>query len=124
MQLTEDVDEPPVPASVNPGTIIIPDNHSTSSVLCYAVLGDTSRGTFCTDMTGGFPVTSLENMQAYVVAYAYGTNTTFAKPCPDFNYDIIITVFEEVFDELKTKGYTPAFNTTDNQVTPPIKEFS
>ena len=74
-------------------------------------------------MTGLFPVTSLENMQAYFVAYDYDTNTIFAKPCPDFKDATIIAAFEEVFNELKAKSYEPKFNVTDNQATGPIKAF-
>ena len=67
-----------------PNANIICNSHSASNVLCCAVLGDTTTGTFYTNMTSAFPVTSLENMQAYVVAYEYDTNLIFAKPCTDF----------------------------------------
>ena len=58
-------------------------------------------------MTGVFPVTSLENMQAYFVAYDYDTNTTIAKPCLNFKDNTTIAAFKEVFNKLKTKGYAP-----------------
>ena len=74
-------------------------------------------------MTGSFPATSLENMHAYCIAYDYDTNTKFAEPCLDFKNDTIIAAFEEIFKELKAKGYTPKFNLTDNQAIAPIKEF-
>jgi hypothetical protein len=73
-----------VPASINTDANVIVDSHSTSNVFCCAALGDATTGTFYTDMTGAFPVTSLENMQAYFLAYDYKTNTIFANPCPDF----------------------------------------
>ena len=75
------------------------------------------------DMTGAFPVTSLESTQAYVVAYEYDTNTAFPKPCPDFKDATIIAASKEVFNKLKAKGYEPTFNVTDNQATAPIKSF-
>ena len=74
-------------------------------------------------MTGVFPVTSLESMQAYFVAYNYDTNTIFAKPCPDFKVATIIAAFKKVFNKFKAKGYAPKFNVTDNQATAPIKAF-
>jgi hypothetical protein len=73
-----------IPASINTDANVIVDSHSTSNVFCCAALGDATTGTFYTDMTGAFPVTSLENMQAYFLAYDYKTNTIFANPCPDF----------------------------------------
>ena len=94
-QATKDFDKTPVPASINPGTNVILDNHSTSNVFCCTTLGDATTGTFYTNMTGSLSVTSLENMQASFVAYDYDTNKIFAKPCPDFKDDTIIAVFEE-----------------------------
>ena len=91
------------------------------NVFCCAALGDTRTGTFYTDMTGAFPTMSLEGMQYYFIAYDYDTNNTFAVPTKDLKDDTIITAFEGVFNNLKSKGYTPKFNVTDNQATGPIK---
>ena len=122
--LAPEVEEPATtPSTTNTDANIIIDTHSTSNVFCCAALGDATTGTFYTDMTGAFPVTSLENMQSYFVAYDYDTNTIFANPCPDFKDETIITAFKEVFNELKSKGYAPQFNVTDNQATVPIKAF-
>ena len=63
---------------------VIEDRHSASNAFCCAALGDATTGTIYTDMTGAFPVTSLESMHAYFGAYDYDTNTIVAKPCPDF----------------------------------------
>ena len=54
-------------------------------------------GTFYTDTTGAFSVTSLENMWVYVEGYEYDTGPCFAKPCPEFKDDTIIEGYEEVF---------------------------
>ena len=43
---TKDVDKFPVPASVNPTTNIILDNHSTNKIFCCVILGNTTMGTF------------------------------------------------------------------------------
>ena len=55
------------PTSI-PSSNDIEDSHSVSNVFCCAALGDATTGTFYTDMTGAFPVASLESMQAYFVA--------------------------------------------------------
>ena len=89
------------PTNIN-NSNVIEDSHSASNVFCCAALGDATTGTFYTDMTGAFPVTSLESMQAYFVAYDYNSNTLFAKPCPGFKDATIIAAFEEVFND---KGY-------------------
>ena len=74
-------------------------------------------------MTGASPVTSLESMQAYFVVYDYDTNTISSKLCPYFKDATIIAAIDEVFNELKAKGYELKFNVTDNQATAPIKAF-
>ena len=45
------------------------------------------------------------------------------KPCQDFKDNTIIAAFEEVFNKLKTKHYTPAITVTDNQATAQIIAF-
>ena len=102
---------------------VIEDTEKVCNVFCCAALGDATTGVFYTDMTGAFPVTSLENMQAYFVAYAYDTNYIFAEPVPNFKDKTVIAAFEGIFNELKEKGYTPTLNVTDNQATKPIKAF-
>ena len=80
-------------------------------------------GTFYTDLTGAFPVMSLEGMLYYFVACDYDTSAIFAIPITDLRDETIIKAFTEVFDEFIEKGYTPTFNVTDNQATTPIKAF-
>ena len=118
----EDEFEDHSPTSI-PNVQVIWDSHRASKVLCCDALGDAITGTFCMDITGAFPVTSLENMQAYFVVYDYDTNTIFTKPCPDFKDATITTAFKEVFNKLKGKSYAPRFNVTDNQATALIKAF-
>ena len=64
------------------------------------------------DMTGAFPVMSLEGIQYYFVSYDYDTSNIFAIPITDLRDETIIKAFTEVFDELTEKGYTPTFNVT------------
>ena len=119
----EIVDEINAPPSTDTRPNVIEDTENVCNVFCCAALGDATTGVFYTDMTGAFPVTSLENMQAYFVAYDYDTNNIFALPVPNFKDETVITAFEEIFNDLKDKGYTPTFNVTDNQATTPIKAF-
>ena len=115
------VDKINAPPSTDTGPDVIEDTEKVCNVFCCAALGDTTTGVFYTATTGAFPVTSLENMQAYCGAYDYDTNIIFALPVPNFKDETVITAFEEIFNELKDKGHTPTFNVTDNQATTPIK---
>ena len=75
--------EDPSPIII-PNANVIRNSHGASTVFYCATLGDATTGTIYTDTTCAFPVTPLENMQAYFVAYDYKTNTIFAKQCLDF----------------------------------------
>ena len=74
-------------------------------------------------MTGALPVILLDGMHYYFIAYEYDTNYIFTELISDLRDETITKVFEKMFEELAEKGYTPAFNVTDNQATTPIKAY-
>ena len=59
------------------------ESNEATNVFACAVLGDAIEGSFYTGMTGAFPSVSLEDMQAYFIAYDYNTNAIIPKPIPD-----------------------------------------
>ena len=121
--IEEIVDKINVPPSTDTRPNVIEDTEVFCDLFCCAALGNTTTRVFYTDMTWAFPVTSLENMQAYFLVYNYDTNNIFALPVPNFKDETVITAFEEIYNELKDKGYTSTFNVINNQATTPIKVF-
>ena len=79
---------------------IQPGSQGASNVFCCAALGDGVSGTFYKDMTGAFPVMSLEGKQYYFVAYDYDTSAIFEISITDLRDETIIKAFTEVFEEL------------------------
>ena len=51
--------------------IITPGYKEASNALYCAVIGDVLSGIFYTDMTGAFPVVSLEGKHYYFIVYDY-----------------------------------------------------
>ena len=105
---------------------IIPDDENVeeaNNVFCYAALADKNKRTLYTDATGALPVRSLDGNQYYIISYDYELNHIFATPVPDLTDESIIGAFEDVFGQLKAKGYKPQFNVTDNQAAAAIKRF-
>eukprot|EP00804_Cyclotella_cryptica_P011139 CCRYP_020834-RA/>CCRYP_020834-RA protein AED:0.37 eAED:0.22 QI:0/0/0/0.66/1/1/3/0/880 len=94
---------------------------SACNVFCYAALAEKHSGTMYTDATGTLPAVSLEGNQYYFIAYAYNPNYIFAIPIPNLRDETIIKAFDKVFQDLKSKGFKPMFNVTDNQAATPIK---
>ena len=67
------------------------------NVFWCAALVDSTQGTLYIDMTGSFPVQSLEEMHAFFVAYDYdtylSTNAIFAIPTKDLKDNTIMQAF-------------------------------
>eukprot|EP00804_Cyclotella_cryptica_P022477 CCRYP_015112-RA/>CCRYP_015112-RA protein AED:0.28 eAED:0.23 QI:0/0/0/1/0/0/2/0/681 len=104
--------------------VIPPDiTDTTCNVFCFAALADKHQGTMYTDATGALPAVTLEGNQYYLVAYAYDPNYIYAAPLRNLRDESIMTAFEHAFQDLKTKGYKPTLNATDNQATTPIKSY-
>eukprot|EP00804_Cyclotella_cryptica_P003417 CCRYP_018563-RA/>CCRYP_018563-RA protein AED:0.22 eAED:0.19 QI:0/0/0/1/0.33/0.25/4/0/1155 len=116
-------DEPPIVSMPCPHVIPPDITDTTCNVFCFAALADKHHGTMYTDATGALPAVTLEGNQYYLVAYAYDPNYIYAIPLRNLRDDSIMTAFEHVFQDLKTKGYKPTFNVTDNQATTPIKTY-
>eukprot|EP00804_Cyclotella_cryptica_P023697 CCRYP_019320-RA/>CCRYP_019320-RA protein AED:0.37 eAED:0.35 QI:0/0/0/1/1/1/6/0/1607 len=100
-----------------------PIGDSSCNVFCYAALADKHTGTLYTDATGALPAVSLDGNQYYFVAYAYDPNYVFALPIHNLRDETILKAFDEVFQELKTRGLKPTFNVTDNQAAQSIKTY-
>eukprot|EP00804_Cyclotella_cryptica_P020493 CCRYP_019412-RA/>CCRYP_019412-RA protein AED:0.05 eAED:-0.04 QI:0/0/0/1/0/0.5/2/0/1372 len=100
-----------------------PIRDSSCNVFCYAALADKHTGTLYTDATGALPAVSLDGNQYYFVAYAYDPNYVFALPIHNLRDETILKTFDEVFQELKTRGLKPTFNVTDSQAAQSIKTY-
>jgi hypothetical protein len=96
---------------------------ATCSVFCFAALADKHHGTMYTDATGTLPAVTLEGNQYYFVAYAYDPNYIYATPLHSLRDESIMTAFDNIFQDLTSKGYKPTFNVTGNQATTPIKAY-
>jgi hypothetical protein len=95
----------------------------TNNIFCYAALADKQTDTLYTDATGSLPARSLDGNQSYLVAYDYDTNYIFAVPVDSQTDEDIINAFENVFGQLKDKGYKTTLNVTDNQAANSIKKY-
>eukprot|EP00804_Cyclotella_cryptica_P028748 CCRYP_008238-RA/>CCRYP_008238-RA protein AED:0.39 eAED:0.39 QI:0/-1/0/1/-1/1/1/0/283 len=104
--------------------LIKPDtNNTTCNAFCYAALADKHHGTMYTDATGALPAITLKGNQYDFVAYAYDPNYIFATPLCNLQDESIMKAFNNIFQDLKTKGDKPMFNVTDNQAMTPIKAY-
>eukprot|EP00804_Cyclotella_cryptica_P027018 CCRYP_013666-RA/>CCRYP_013666-RA protein AED:0.36 eAED:0.36 QI:0/-1/0/1/-1/1/1/0/319 len=116
-------DAPPDKPTMDPHFIPPDITDTTCNVFCFAALADKQHGTMYTDATGALPAVTLEGNQYYLVAYAYDPNYIYATPLRNLQDESNMTAFDNIFQDLKSKGYKPTFNVTDNQATTPIKAY-
>ena len=93
-----------------------------NNLFCYAALADAVRKTLYTDATGALPASWLDGHQYYFTAYDYDTNYIFAIPMRDLIDKSVIPSFNDVFTQMKAKGFKPEFN-MDNQAARSIKQY-
>ena len=94
-----------------------------NQVFCFAAMADKNQRTIYHDLTGRLPVMSLEGNQYFLVAYDYTINAILVRPTKDLESTTIITAFDSIFQELKSKGFKPQLNITDNQAVAALKDY-
>jgi hypothetical protein len=98
---------------------IIPNDSDAlmANVFCFGAFADKRTGVMYNDMTGNFPVVSLDGGVCYLIIYHYETNSILATPITGLTN---VIVFLEM---LKEKGFKVKMNVMDNQATKNIKKF-
>ena len=99
------------------------ETNEANHVFCWAALADQIDGTTYTDLTGRFPVMSMELKQYIFVAYDYTTNAILVRAIKDREAPTIVEAFDDVFSYLDRKGFKPKFNVLDNEASRAITEY-
>ena len=97
-------------APLDTGVDVIPMDEQASNVFCCAALANATEGTLYTDMTGSFPVQSLEGMHAFFVAYDYDTNMIFAIPTKN------LKLFVEATSQQQNHEYSNNYSRSSNGI--------
>ena len=116
---------PPIPQEQHRQHNLIPDDcdESIANVFCFGVFADKHSGVVYNNMTGNFPLVSIDGSVCYLVMYHYESKAILATPVDGMTDIIIFNAYKENFDMLKKKGFTVKLNIMDNQATKHIKKF-
>jgi hypothetical protein len=101
---------------------VTPVSTGEKTNLVYAVVID--QGQLYTDLTGRFPVRSSKGNRYVMIVYSYDCN--YIKPVA-MKYRSAsewIRAFDEVFQELTSRGFKPKLQTMDNEASSALKSFS
>ena len=81
------------------------------------------EGTIYADLTGKFPITSMNGMQAVFIMYDWRTNAILATPIRDAKAETIVECFKQNVEYLSKRGFKSVYNIIDNVATKTIKTY-
>jgi hypothetical protein len=93
----------------------------TKTHLLYAVVVD--QGQLYTDLTGKFPVRSSKGNAYVMVCYVYDCNYVKVIPMKSRSASEWVKAYDTIHQELTVKGFTPKFQTLDNEASAALKIF-
>jgi hypothetical protein len=96
---------------------------STNHLFCYTGHIDKKDGTIYVDLTGEFPIRSIDGMTAIFILYDWTTNAILATPVNDGKSETTIATFEAQIRYLTKRGFKPTLNIIDNVATKIIQDY-
>ena len=89
----------------------------------FMVHQDKKTGIMYTDLTGNFPVRSIDGITCFFVLYDWTTNAILATPMKDAKDESMIKAFKENIEYLGERGFKPTFNIIDNVASKAIRAY-
>jgi hypothetical protein len=104
---------------------LIGDNNdkSITNVFGFGPFADKNSGIVYHDLTGSFPLMSLDGSICFSVLYHYKSNCILATPIAGLDDKSIFEAYKKRFEELELKGFKPKLNIMGNQAMKHIKQF-
>ena len=84
---------------------------------------DKKVGTVYADLTGRFPITSLNGMSAVFIIYDWTTNAILVTSIKNAKAETIVECFKENITYLSKRGFKPVYNIIDNVATTAVKTY-
>ena len=75
---------------------------------------DPKEGTIYGDLTGNFPMRSLDGMVSVFILYDWTSNAILAEPVANTKDKTLVAIFKDKVEYLTKRGFKPAFNILDN----------
>jgi hypothetical protein len=104
---------------MSPTKVIEDHNHMFAA--SYVV--DKKKGTIYSDLTGNFPLRSVDEMMIILVIYDWTSNAILALPIKDAKDETLVSAFKTQVEYLTKRGFKPKFNIIDNVPSKAIKTY-
>ena len=89
----------------------------------FMIHQDKKTGIMHTNLTGNFPVRSIDGFTCFFVLYDWTTNAILAIPMKDTKDDSMIRASKENIEDLGDRGLKPSFNITNNVASKVIRAY-
>ncbi len=114
----------PINGANEPHLIISEDEEeSIANIFASGTFADKNNGIVYHNLTGSFPLMSLEGSVYFFVLYHYKSNCILPAPIAGLDNISIFNAYKTQFEELGAKGFKPKLNVMDNQATKLVKNF-
>ena len=108
-------------ADMNPPQLI--HNTIALNMFCYAALIDTVTGIICTDISGRFPVQSVQIIQYIFVCYVYEAISILVRPMKSRSDEYFVAASMEMYKELEANGFEPTLNVIDKKCSKAFQNY-
>ena len=98
-----------------------PEQEMKTNEVFIAYFTTDKNGVVYTDLTGKFPITSLDGHKYILILYHYDSNAILVKPLKNRSDEETLKVYKEFYDELKQKGFTIKLHVLDNEASNALK---
>ena len=100
---------------------ITPKREDKTEEIFASYLAADSEGLIYTDLTGKFPMTSMQGNKYVLLLYHYDTNSIMVRPLKNRSDETTLKVYEELYNELTNKGFQPKLHVLDNEASQALK---
>jgi hypothetical protein len=99
----------------------VSEDHNHLFAASYVV--NNKDGTMYSDLTGNFPLQSLDGMMTILVIYDWTSNVILALPIKDAKDETLVSAFKTQVEYLAKRGFKPKFNIIGNVASKAIKKY-
>lgn len=100
----------------------IPKRRDKTNEIFASYLAADTEGTIYSDLTGKFPVTSVQGNKYVLVVYHYDSNSIIVRPLKNRNDNETLNVYSEIYEELTAKGLQPKLHILNNKASRVLKK--
>ena len=101
---------------------ISPKCENKTNVIHAFYLAADSEGVMHSDLTGRFPITSLQGNKHILLIYNYDANAIIVRALKNRSDIETLKTHEEVYELLKNRGFSPKLHVLDNEASKALKK--